>query len=63
MNSIVVLITGYIAGVVASWLIFRPMKAFEDGYYTAKEHYSNWEKGFNQGWDAAFEYMGGDRND
>ena len=60
MNDIVVLIIGYIVGCVISWIIFRPMKSFQQGYDIAKAHYSNWEKGFDQGWEAAMKVKDGD---
>ena len=43
----------YIMGIIAAYLMFQPMKNWQDGYDTAKEHYGNWNLGFNQGWDLA----------
>lgn len=33
--------------------MFQPMKEWQEGYNTAKEHYSNWNKGFDDGYKSA----------
>ena len=43
----------YLIGVLVSYLIFQPMKQWEDGYNTAKKIYGNWELGFDKGFEAA----------
>lgn len=52
MNSIACVIFGYIIGIVASWFIFNPMKAFEEGIEQAKIIFTDWDRGFYAGWDA-----------
>lgn len=43
----------YLMGVLVSYLIFQPMKQWDDGYNTAKKYYGNWELGYNKGFEAA----------
>jgi hypothetical protein len=43
----------YLMGVLVSYLIFQPMKQWDDGYNTAKNFYGNWELGFDKGFEAA----------
>jgi hypothetical protein len=43
----------YLIGVLVSYLIFQPMKQWEDGYNTAKNFYGNWELGFDKVFEAA----------
>jgi hypothetical protein len=43
----------YLMGVLVSYLIFQPMKQWEDGYNTAKKFCGNWELGFDKGFEAA----------
>ena len=38
----------YLMGVLVSYLIFQPMKKWDDGYNTAKNFYGNWELGFDK---------------
>lgn len=52
MNFLNILLP-YIMGVLVSYLIFQPIKQWQDGYNTAKEYYGNWEFGFNKGYKAA----------
>lgn len=54
MNVTIAYFFGALVGVAITIVITRPLKSWRDGYNTAKEHYSDWEKGFNDGYDAAF---------
>ena len=57
MDDLILVLLGYIIGIIVSWLIFRPMKSFNAGIELAKKTYGDWEKGFDTGWDAAFKHM------
>ena len=52
-EQIINVLLPYIMGIIAAYLMFQPMKNWQDGYDTAKEYYGNWNLGFNQGWDLA----------
>ena len=54
MSATIAYFFGVFVGVVVTIIVTRPMKSWQDGYNTAKEHYSDWEKGFHAGWDGAF---------
>lgn len=53
MREFLAILIPYLFGCVTSYLMFQPMKQFEDGYKRAKEHYSNWNRGFDEGFAAA----------
>lgn len=55
MTDFLLLMLVYLIGVVVSAYIFHPMKNWQEGYDTAKEHYGNWHKGFDDGFVAASE--------
>ena len=48
------LLGGYVFGVVVCWLIFRPSKAFNDGFRAARAFFSDWHKGFHQGFESGY---------
>lgn len=54
MSATIAYFFGAFFGAVLTIIVTRPMKSWQDGYNTAKEHYSDWENGFNAGWDGAF---------
>lgn len=43
---------GYFIGAIVSWYVCKPGKSFQKGWNAAKQHYGNYERGFNDGWDA-----------
>lgn len=43
----------YLLGFVLAAILYRPMKHWQEGYDTAKETYSDWDKGFDRGFGAA----------
>ena len=45
----------YMCGFGLAAILYRPMKHWQEGYDTAKETYSDWEKGFDMGFEAAKE--------
>lgn len=53
MTSFVMYFVGAVVGVVASYMIYRPEKQWQDGYDMAKEFYSNWNIGFDTGFKSA----------
>ena len=55
MNVICVLI-GYAIGLGYAWIMFHPSKEWQDGYDTAKNTFSDWEKGFYTGYEAAADH-------
>ena len=48
-------IAGYVVGAILCYILCRPTKMYKNGYETAKESYGDWKKGFEAGWDAAFQ--------
>lgn len=54
---------GYIAAMVAGFIIFKPTKMWKDGWDDAKMMYSDWDKGFEDGWKAAAKYLFKERKD
>ena len=53
MDNFLLFMFAYFIGVGLSAIIFRPMRNWQDGYSTAKEHYGDWSRGFNEGYTAA----------
>lgn len=54
MNSTIIYFVGCFVGIAVTFIITRPLKAWQDGYDTAKKSFSDWDSGFDAGWDAAF---------
>lgn len=50
MTNILVFMLAYFIGVGVSVYVFRPMSNWMDGYNTAKEHYGDWDRGFDKGY-------------
>jgi len=55
--TVILCISCYILGVAATLLATRPFRAWNEGYECAKEFYSDWHRGFDDGWDAAITAM------
>lgn len=43
----------YVIGMIVTFLVFHPVKEWQDGYNTAKEFYNNWNLGFHEGYKCA----------
>jgi hypothetical protein len=43
----------YFSGVIVTFLMFHPIKEWEDGYKSARERYNNWDLGFDEGYKCA----------
>ena len=43
----------YFGGMIVTFLMFHPLKEWEDGYKTARERYNNWDQGFDEGFKSA----------
>ena len=63
VETLVNVIGGYVIGLIAAFAVLRPMRAWTDGYNTAKDFFRDWERGFNTGfdagWNAAFDKVKG----
>mgnify|MGYP007092175842 CR=1 FL=1 len=53
MEDTILFIVSYFIGVLVAYLVFQPMKNWEEGYKVAKERYNDWNLGFNEGYKAA----------
>lgn len=51
-------VIGYFIGIIVSFILFRPIKSYNDGYSQAQRYYGDWNKGFDAGFDAAIKCMG-----
>lgn len=63
MTELLILLSGYAVGVLFSVIICQPMKNWQDGYDTAKKHYDNWDKGFDEGWHCAEKRLTEDKDE
>lgn len=43
----------YFMGMIVTFLMFHPVKEWNDGYKTARERYKNWDLGFEEGYKSA----------
>ena len=57
MNDFVLVIIGYFLGIIVSFLLFRPIKSFNDGYDAAKKFYNNWNQAYDDGFYAGIKAM------
>lgn len=57
MKAFLLIMIGYGIGLLVSWLLFRPKKAYKDGFEAAEKLFKDWNDGYNSGWDAAFRQM------
>lgn len=53
MTEILKILIPYLSGMIVTFLMFHPLKEWEDGYKVAKERYSNWHLGFDEGFKCA----------
>lgn len=53
MKELLQVLIPYFGGMICTFIMFRPDREWEDGYYTAKNTYDNWNKGFNTAWEKA----------
>lgn len=53
----IIFLVGYAIGIVVAIILMRPMKSWQEGYDSAKEMYSDWNKGFDVGFSAAREHF------
>ena len=57
MIETALVLTGFFIGIILSFILFRPKKSYNNGYIAAKRLYSDWDKGFEDGFDAAIKSM------
>ena len=57
MNATLAYFIGVLVGVIVTIIVTRPLQAWKEGYDAAKANYSDWDKGFEAGWDGAFKQM------
>lgn len=57
MGVMLVYFIGILTGVIVTIGATRPLKAWKEGYDAAKANYSDWDKGFDAGWNGAFRQM------
>ena len=43
----------YFTGIIVAFLIFHPVKEWNEGYKTARERYDNWDLGYEEGYKSA----------
>ena len=43
----------YFIGIITAFLIFHPVKEWNEGYKTARERYDNWDLGYEEGYKSA----------
>lgn len=43
----------YILGIICAFITFHPVREWQNGYTAARETYRNWDKGYEEGWNAA----------
>ena len=43
----------FVSGIIVTFLMFHPVKEWNDGYKTARERYKNWDLGFEEGYKCA----------
>jgi len=53
MNNLLLSMLAYFIGVGFSAFVFHPMRTWQEGYNTAKEHYKDWSRGFDEGFNSA----------
>lgn len=58
MSEATLVLIGYFIGIIVSFILFRPIKSYNDGYNQAQRYYGDWNKGFEAGFDAAIKRMG-----
>ena len=57
MHDLILIFISYGLGVAVSVFLFRPLKSFNEGYEAAKKFYTDWDKGFDDGFNHAFVAM------
>lgn len=57
MNTAALVLIGYGIGLLVSMLLFRPQKAYKDGFNAAEKLFKDWDDGYHTGWEAAFRGM------
>lgn len=55
MNTAALVLIGYGIGLLISVLLFRPAKAYKDGYEAAEKPYKDWDDGYHTGWNAGWD--------
>lgn len=58
MSEATLVLIGYFIGIIVSFILFRPIKSFNDGYSQAQRYYGDWKKVYEAGFDAAIKCMG-----
>lgn len=59
MNTAALVLIGYGIGLLVSLLLFRPTKAYKDGFNAGEKLFKDWDDGYHTGWEAAFRAMEG----
>ena len=57
MNATLAYFFGALVGAIVTIIVTRPLQAWKEGYDAAKANYSDWDKGFEAGWNEAFKQM------
>lgn len=57
MNTAALVLIGYGIGLIVSFLLFRPTKAYKDGFENAEKLYKNWDGGYHAGCEEVFRTM------
>lgn len=57
MNTAALVLIGYGIGLLVSFLLFRPTKAYKDGFEDAEKLYKNWYGGYHAGCEEVFRTM------
>ncbi len=53
MVNLLLFMLAYFIGVEFSAFMFHPMRNWKEGYDTAKDHYKDWNRGFDEGFKSA----------
>lgn len=51
--TFILCISCFLLGVAITLSATRPFRSWDEGYEYAKEYYSDWNRGFDDGWNAA----------
>lgn len=52
--SLIFFLLGYILATCMFWILYNPNKTFQEGYSTAQNIFSDWDKGYQEGWNDGY---------
>jgi len=55
MCEIAFMFMGFVFGAIAIWITANPMNSFDAGYKAAEKVFSDWDQGFQAGYQAAID--------